>query len=190
MVTRDLSNRITIPFPAPPREVLRSLELLAILRRGDPDEMAKAGDLHNLPRPWEPATCPSDLRECVWLWCDQVAAWINHEFAWRPTQLIPPCWPRHAHIARELPVLAILRWGAEESRAPEPLEEWHRYTFPMFCDRLANRLGESGCRIGKHIDRPAESRYAAYVDAASVFDRQQVIYADSRPVVQFPRRQA
>lgn len=173
---------IVAPFPAPPGSVLRALELLLILRRGDPDEMAEAGDLTDLPRPWEPAKCPDELRESVWEWCDQVAAWLNHEYAWRPTQLIPPCWPHHAHIARELPVLAFLRWGAEEAMTPEPMEEWHRYTYPMFCDRMVSRLGESGCRTGKHVDWPAAGRYAAFVGDEATTDRQNAVYADTRPI--------
>jgi hypothetical protein len=51
----------------------------------------KSSDLSNLPRPWDPSTCPQDLRAAVWGWCDNVAEWINHEYAWRPTQMIPLC---------------------------------------------------------------------------------------------------
>ena len=153
-----------------------------ILRRGDPDEMAAAGDLSNLPRPWDPATCPDDLREAIWEWCDLVAAWLNHEYVWRPTQMVPPCWPHHPHIARELAVLAILRWNAEQATTPEPMEEWHRYSLPMFCDRMATRLGESACRTAKHVDWPADGRYAAFVDDEQREQRQRVIYTDTRPI--------
>ena len=107
MTSRD--SEILTQFPCPPGSVLKALELLHVLRRGDPDEMAEYGDLSNLPRPWDPSTCPRDLRAVVWGWCDNVAEWINHEYAWRPTQMIPLCWPHHAHIARELPVLAFQR---------------------------------------------------------------------------------
>lgn len=187
MVRDHQGFRIAAPFPPPPGAVLRALELLQILRRGDPDEMAAAGDLTNLPRPWDPATCPDELREAMWEWCDLVAAWINHEYVWRPTQMLPACWPQHPHIARELAVLAILHWNAEESTTPEAMEEWHRYSFPMFCDRMGNRLGESGCRTAKHIDWPAEARYAAFVEEESSRERQRVIYADTRPVAQLHR---
>lgn len=182
-------NRLAAAFPIPPGAVLHALQLLEVRRRGDADEMAAAGNLDNLPRPWDPATCPEELREAVWEWCDQVAAWLNHEYVWRPTQMIPLCWPHHPHIARELAVLAVLRWNAEESLTPEAVEEWHRYTFPMFGDRLTSRLGESGCRTGKHMDWPAEGRYAAFVgDAAD--ERAQVIYADTRPVTELHARRA
>lgn len=168
-------------FPPPPGAAVKALEQLEVLRRGDADEMAAAGDLTDLPRPWDPATCPDDLREVLWGWCDRVAAWLNHEYAWRPTQMIPPCWPRHPHLARELPVLAFLRWQAEEATSPEPIEEWHRYSLPMFCDRMVSRLGESGCRTGKHLDWPAESRYAAYTGPDAAEDRRTVIYTDTHP---------
>jgi hypothetical protein len=99
--------------------------------------------------------------------------------------MIPACWPQHPHIARELAVLASLRWSAEESTTPDDTEEWHRYSFPMFCDRMGNRLGESSCRTAKHIDWPAEGRYTVFVDdnEASA-QRQRVVYDDTRPVAQ------
>lgn len=168
-------------FPTPPGSILLVLEQVAILRRADPKEMAAAGDLSEVPRPWDPPTCPAEIRETVWGWCDDVAAWLNREYAWRATQMIPPCWPRHAHIARELPVLAFLRWTAEQSTGPELTEDWHRYTYPMFCERMFTRLGESACRTGKHAEWPAESRYATYTGIEATDDRQTVIYADTAP---------
>ena len=179
----EIDARIAVPFPAPPPEVLDALELLQILRRGDPDEMAAANDLTDLPRPWEPANCPDDLREAVWEWCDQVAAWLNREYVWRPTQIIPPCWPRHPHLARELAVLSILRWNAEQATTPDVLEEWNRYAYPMFCERMLDRLGENSCRTGKHTDWPAASRHAAFISDEAIAERQQVIFNDARPVV-------
>ena len=92
-------SEILTRFPPPPGAVRNALAQLQILRRGDGDEIAAAGDLVDPPRPWDPATCPNELREAVWSWCDSVAEWLNHEYAWRPTQMIPLCWPHHAHIA-------------------------------------------------------------------------------------------
>jgi hypothetical protein len=66
--------------------------------------------------------CPQELRAAVWGWCDGVAEWINHEYAWRPTQMIPLCWPPHAHIARELPV-AFQRCTAAESTSYEAIDD-------------------------------------------------------------------
>lgn len=176
-------NEILTPFPSPPGSVRKALELLQVVRRGDPDEMAEYGDLSNLPRPWNPSSCPHDLRSAVWGWCDAVAEWINHEYAWRPTQMIPLCWPRHAHIARELPILAFQRWSADESTDYEAADDWHRYALPTFLERMQGRLGESTCRAGRHIDWPAENRIVAYNAAEAVEDRQGVIHRDSHLVV-------
>jgi hypothetical protein len=176
-------NEILAPFPTPPGSVLKALEMIQVLRRGDADEMSDAGDLSNLPRPWNPASCPKELRAAVWAWCDSVAEWINHEYAWRPPQMIPPCWPHHTHIAHELPVLAFQRWTAEESTSYEPTDDWHRYALPMFLERMQARIGESTCRTGKHIDWPAESRVVSYNSTEAVEDRQGVIHRDTHPVV-------
>jgi hypothetical protein len=173
---------ILTPFPPPPPAVARSLELLAVLRRGDPKEMHAAGDLTDLPRPWEPSSCPAELREHVWTWCEEVSRWLNHQYAWRPAQLIPPCWPRHAHIARELAVLAVLRWDAEQAATPAVVEDWHRYTWPMFSDRMFTRLGESTCRTGKHQDWPAAGRIDAYASRDATEERQDLFKADVHPV--------
>jgi hypothetical protein len=157
---------IVLPFPAPPIAVLRALELLETARRSDRRGVAHAGSAADLERPWEPASCSGELSAAVWCWCGDVVAWINHEYAWRPVQMIPACWSHHAHIVRELPVLAVLRWEAESAAGPQLMEEWNRYAFPMFCDRMAQRLGESTCRTGRHQDWPAEGRYTASLDTS------------------------
>jgi hypothetical protein len=172
---------IVTRFPSPPPSVVRVLHQHQVVRRGDADEIAAEGNLTELPNPWAPATCDDDLRAAIWDWCDAVAEWVNHEYAWRPAQLIPPCWPHHPHIAHELPVLAVLRLAAESSTGPELLEEWHRHTLPGFFDRMLNRLGESGCRTGKHLDWPARSRHASCNSEEAVDDRQTVFYADTNP---------
>lgn len=181
---------IVNPYPRPPGSVLRAWELLQVVRRGDPDEMTETGvDLNHLERPWVPGGCSDDLREGVWIWCDAVASWINREYAWKPTHLIPPCWTRHPHIANELPVLAFSRWLADDALGPEALEEWHRYALPTFLDRMQNRLGESTCRSGKHQDWPAESRHAAYVGNELANSRADAIYADTHHAIALlPRR--
>jgi hypothetical protein len=158
---------IVLPFPPPPLVVLHSLEVLQDIRRRDRGGAGRVDAIADLERPWEPASCSAELSAAVWSWCDDVVAWINHEYAWRPAQMVPACWARHPHIARELPVLAVLRWTAENAAGPEPVEEWNRYAFPMFSDRMTERLGESTCRTGRHQDWPAESRYATFINALS-----------------------
>lgn len=183
MVNDRADTHILTRFPTPPGSVLKALELLQVVRRGDPKEMAEyGGELTDLPRPWDPATCPPVLRTAVWGWCDTVAEWINHEYAWRPTHVIPPCWPRHAHIAHELPILAIARWTAEQSTTHDAIDDWHRYALPMFYERMHDRLGESTCRAGKHTDWPAEGRIVAYRSPAAAGNRKAVIHLDSHPV--------
>lgn len=177
--------------PSPPGSVLRAWELLQIVRRGDPDEMAETRvDLNHLERPWVPGACSDELREAVWTWCDAAAAWLNREYAWRPTHLIPPCWARHPHIANELPVLVFNRWLADDALGPEALEEWHRYALPTFLDRMQNRLGESTCRSGKHQDWPAESRHAAYLSAELADDRADVIFGDTHAAIDLLSKRA
>jgi hypothetical protein len=173
-------------FPQPPAAVLSALELLAVLRDGDSEELAAAGDLTDLPRPWEPASCPDQLREPLWEWCDQVAVWLNTDYAWRPAQLVPSCWPRHPHIARELAVLAFLRWQAEEATGPHLVEDWQRYSYPMFCERMASRLGDSGCRTGTHQNWPAESRARAFAAPAATAERHAALRADTQPATPPP----
>ena len=174
---------ILLPFPRPPVAVAEALNDLAIVRSGDDDAIAELGGpaaVHGLPRPWDPTTCSIELREHLWEWLDEVAGWVNHEYAWRSTSLIPPCWPRHPHLARELAVLACLRAAAGESLAPDLIEDWHRYALPHFLDRMLSRLGDAGCRNG-HTDWPAAGRYDHYTDDPAVTARLEAFYADTHP---------
>ena len=95
-------------------------------------------------------------------------------------------WKHRYHDRADHP---SLRWNAEHSTTPEPAEEWHRYTFPMFCDRMTRRIGESGCRTANHIQWPAEGRYAAFV-GDTLDERRQIIYTDTRPVIALHARRA
>lgn len=163
-------------FPPPPPLVAHTLTRLRVVRNGDP---AALGPLDDLARPWEPATCSPRLREQLWWWCDEVAAWLNNDYAWRPGQLIPACWPAHPHLAHELPVLACLRVDAEAAITPEPLDAWHREALPQFVDRMSARLGESGCRTGSHTDWPAAARHDAYFSEAALAARQRAFHIDT-----------
>jgi hypothetical protein len=167
-------------FPDPPDAVRDALDLLQVAEDEDSEGVVRVEDVAGMPRPWVPDACPADLRTAVWQWCDAVAAWLNREYAWRPDQLIPACWPRHAHLAHELAVLAVLRWRAQRSVQPEAMEDWHRNAYPMFCDRMSERLGESACRTGTHVDWPAESRYVVFTAPDRELERWEVIAADGR----------
>ncbi len=163
----------TTCFPEPSAPVRLALMTWRLIRGGDPDALAEAAEGDDPPRPWAPDTCAEDMAQQVWQWCDDVALWVNREYAWRPAGLIPGCWPHHAHIARELPVLACLHHAAAASNSPEPLEEWHRHSLPLFLDRLHSRLGEGTCVSGKHQPWPAAARYDAAVRQSAAEGREQ-----------------
>jgi hypothetical protein len=163
---RGATPVIAMRFPRPPPAIIDALNMLQKRQPSKPVRPFWNGGGAELERPWEPASCGDELSATVWSWCRDVVAWINHEYVWRPADMVPACWPRHAHIAREVPVLAVLRWEAENAIVPDLTENWNRYTFPQFWDRMVERLGESTCRTGKHQDWPAESRYASSLNAS------------------------
>lgn len=170
---------IVARFPAAPTEVVNAARELGITARGE----AANGDARYEPEnpnlPWEPGTCADELRQAIWEWCDEVATWLNHQYAWRPTHVIPPCWPLHPNIARELAAVAFLHWQAEAQTDPDRMDDWNRNVLPLFFNRLINRLGDSGCRNGEHIDWPAEGRYVAYISAEWKAVRRDAIDADT-----------
>lgn len=172
---------IVTPFPVPPRPVQQALNTLATMHSGDSQAIRKLGDISDLPRPWDPGSCDDELRPYLWRWCDAVAMWTNREYGWRPAGMIPACWPAHPHLAHDLPVLACLRLTAEAAYSPELLEDWHRYALPMFLDRMTSRLGDGGCRSGKHADWPAASRYDADTAPAAAAQRGRHFDADTSP---------
>ena len=124
-----------------------------VLRRMNPDL---------LPRPWDPPTCPPTLLGELWVWLDEVVAWLNREYSWQPETMIPACWPAHPHIAHELAVLACLRYDAGRTYSPDTLEQWHRQVLPGFLTRMQTRLGANMCPPGKHADWPGGARHAGF----------------------------
>ncbi|MEP6648600.1 MAG: hypothetical protein ABJA74_01615 [Lapillicoccus sp.] len=133
--------RIVEPFPAPPRLVGKAYAKLQVLQTGTDEQIAALGPLELLERPWEPTRCGPATRRQLWDWLDDVAAWVNHEFGWGVDRLIPPCWPQHPHIAHELAVLADQRYTAGQAFHGGALEEWHRFSLPLFLERMTSRLG-------------------------------------------------
>lgn len=178
---------LAVPFPPPPPAVRAALSALQAIASGDQEAVDDLDEITDLPRPWLPAGCPPGLRGQIWRWCDDVVTWLNGQYCWRPAGMIPPCWPRHPHLAQELPVLACLRIAAEDAYTPDLLEEWHRYALTTFLDRATARLGES-CRAGRHTDWPGGPRYDGHASDEAAADRQAVIDGDVqraylRPVV-------
>jgi hypothetical protein len=175
---------IILPFPPPPLAVLYALELLQDMRRRDRGGAAQAGAVADLQRPWEPASCTGELSTAVWSWCDDVVAWINHEYAWRPAQMIPACWPRHPHIARELPVLAVQRWTAETP--PDP-NWWRNGTAtPSRCSATAWPNGSARARAAPASTRTGPPRAVTSPfstlldDEGRLFDRLPGIWRPNR----------
>jgi hypothetical protein len=170
------------PFPHPPTAVNYAAATMSVIASGDQEAIDALGediDIHALPRPWDPGTCSDALRAQIWAWCDEVAAWINAQMLWRPAQTIPACWPQHPHIAQDLPLLACQRLIAEKSFEPAALEEWHRYTLAFFLDRMRDRLGDSTCRDGRHLDWPARSRQATFLARDITYQRGERFAADT-----------
>ena len=157
------AGTIVAPFPRPSDVVetaMIELQLATALPLSSPAEMCAVA---NLPRPWDPAGCPATLRRDVWQWLDRVVAWVNEEHTWRPDRTIPICWPQHPHIANDLATVACLRHQAGHTAAsPILLDDWHRSTLPMFLDRIAARIGDTGCPPGRHTDNPGAARASMY----------------------------
>jgi hypothetical protein len=165
-------------FPLPTRLVRIAFTQLQTARSGNEEAIADLGHLADLPRPWDPPSCPPSLRHELWLWLDTVAAWINHEFSWQADHCIPGCWPAHPHIAHELAVVAALRLEAGHALSPDALEEWHHYTLPGFLERMTSRLGGNGCPPGNHRDWPAAGRHRDFQSVAALSRRLKVLSSD------------
>jgi hypothetical protein len=175
---------IAASFPAPDRLVRHAFAQLRVAKSGTEEEKAEQlGDVQpaDLPRPWDPPSCPPTLRAKVWQWLDAVAGWINRDYSWQFDRMIPGCWPAHPHVAHELAVVACLRYDAGFALSPDTLEDWHRYTLPGFMDRLAARLGSNTCPPGRHNDWPGSSRHKDYDSPPAVQRRLDTFTADAKP---------
>ena len=171
---------IILSFPEPTRLIRAAFADLDIARSGDEAATADLGPLSDLPRPWDPPTCPPTLRQELWLWLDTVASWINRGYCWQADQCIPGCWPVHPHIAHELVVVAALRFEAGRALSANGLEEWHQYTLPGFLDRMSNRLGGNGCPPGKHQECPAAGRHRNFESTECLARRVEAFSSDTR----------
>ncbi len=159
------ARSITTAFPKPSALIVGALDDLRTAAERPPTTRDELRVLAELPRPWDPPTCPPALRRYLWRWLDDVVGWINTEHAWRVDRLIPLCWMEHPHIAHEIATVACQRFFAMYAVTPDALEEWHRYALPMFLDRIAQRIGATGCPPGRHQTSPTESRTVLYASA-------------------------
>lgn len=150
-------RRLAEPFPEPSPVLAAVLDELRLASTHQPESEAELRHLATLPRPWDPPTCPPELRQLIYSWLDNVVAWINQEHTWRTDRVIPSCWQDHPHIVHELATVACLRWEAGHAVTPTSLEDWHRYSLSTFLDRIAQRIGTSACPPGKHQPFPVPS---------------------------------
>ena len=150
---------IAAAFPEPPPLIVGVMDDLRIAAERPPETREELRWLAEMPRPWDPPTCPASLQEQLWGWLDEVVAWINEEHTWRVDRLIPICWKEHPHIAHEVATVACLRFNATYAITPDALEDWHKYTLPMLLDRIAQRIGTTGCPPGKHQPNPGATRH-------------------------------
>jgi hypothetical protein len=129
------------PYPAPSPLVVAALDQLRIAAESPPDSDIELRQVAMLPRPWDPASCPPELRDLIYVWLDAVAGWINEDLTWRDRPRASDLLARPPHIIHELAIVACLRWEADHAVTAAVLEDWHRFSLPMFLDRLALRIG-------------------------------------------------
>ena len=166
------------PFPSPGRRVEHAYRELDVALYGSDEDKKALGATRLLARPWDPPTCVDpDLRADLWDWLDRVVTWLNHEYAWDVTGMIPGCWPRHPHLVHEIAVLADLRRRAGQSLTGDAMEEWHRYALPAFIERMRQRL-KAHCEDKEHRPWPAQGRHARYKAEAAVDERVRIFAGD------------
>jgi hypothetical protein len=138
---RAAPTLMVFPFPVPGDHVRLAYRELHIAINGTEEEKKALGNHALLSRPWEPATClDPEVRHDLWEWLEDVVIWLNREYTWDVSGLIPSCWPLHPHLVHEIAVLADQRRRAGLAMTSDALEEWHRYCLPAFTERMRNRL--------------------------------------------------
>ncbi|MCW4600267.1 hypothetical protein ON003_00520 [Janibacter hoylei] len=175
---------LAISFPKPSSMLRQAFKELDTLAYGSDAEKAALGDPQALARPWDPSSVVNPrLRQQLWEWLDRVVVWVNHEYGWRPEDLIPECWPQHPALVREIAVLADLRRRAGAAATSDGMEEWHRYALPAFLDRMNRRASASSCGE-KHQDWPARGPYTRHISDGSRSGRAQYFTADVEAITQ------
>lgn len=166
------------PFPTPARLVTLAYRELDIAAAGTDEQRKALGDVSKLPRPWDVASCSiPGLRAEVWSWLDAVVTWLNHEYVFDPVDIIPACWPQHAHLAHEIGVLADQRRRAGHSFTSDALEEWHRYGLPAFLERMRHRVADH-CSSGHPATWPSAGRFNRHLANRPNSDRQRAFASD------------
>lgn len=166
-ITTLTTELLIAPFPAPGSRLRNAFKELNTATNGSSLQKTTVNDGGGLQRPWIPATCRDPgVRAELFAWLDEIVMWLNEQYTWDTTALIPPCWPMHPHIVNELVVVADLRRLAEEATVSEKVETWHRDVLPGFFDRMRERLGHA-CDDGEHTPWPGKPRHRTYIGAES-----------------------
>ena len=77
--------------------------------------------------------------------------YLNTTYTWTAAHLIPPCWPVHPGLERELTTLYWTHYEAFETEqaTPDAAQVWHDRYRPGFHSRLATWISPE-CQLGKH----------------------------------------
>lgn len=165
-------------FPSPGRRVEQAYHELDVALYGSEEQKKALGSPRRLARPWDPPTCVDPgLRAGLWTWLDRVVTWLNREYVWDVTGMVPACWPKHPHLVHELAVLADLRRKAGHALSADGLEEWHRYALPAFHDRMRQRM-RAHCEDRDHQPWPAQGRHTRHSSQASAGERAEAFERD------------
>lgn len=169
---------LVVPFPRSGPRLQLAYRELDLAANGNDDQRRALHPVSGLPRPWSPTTCKSAaLRAELWEWLDAVVLWLNRELVFDTIDLIPTCWPQHAHLVHELAVLADLRRRADLALTSDALEEWHRYALPAFLERMRHRIAEH-CNDRHPAVSPSSGRLTRHIDDASVAERERAFADD------------
>ena len=174
------------PFPSPGRRVEHAYRELDVALYGSDEEKKALGNPRLLARPWDPPTCVDpQLRADLWHWLDRVVIWLNHEYVWDVTGMIPGCWPRHPHLVHEIAVLTDLRRRAGLALTGDAMEEWHRYAVPAFTERTRQRM-KAHCEDKEHQPWPAHGRHARYRAEDAATERARIFTGDVAALAKHP----
>ncbi|RMB57851.1 hypothetical protein [Tessaracoccus antarcticus] len=171
----DTPSNLT-EFPeATPRmaKVYQQLHMLAIGGRAA-DEIFGAGEI--IPRPWDLTSIHDpDLRFDTWKWLEAFVYWFNTQHTWYSQDQIPPCWPEHPHLVRDISTLADQRRTAGDAPTSTLLDEWHRYTIPNFLERT--HTARQGCE-NSHTPWPGQPAHTRHINQGNTTKRNDTLLAD------------
>ena len=175
-------------FPRPGPSLRLAYTELDMAENGTAEQRKALGPIVDLPRPWSPGSCTKpQLRVELWNWLDAVVVWINHELVFDPIDVIPSCWPKHAHLIHEVAVLADLRRRADLALTSDALEEWHRYALPSFLERMRHRVADH-CTNDHPKGWPSAGRFSRHLGDEAASSRQQAFVSDVDTVRGTPAR--